>query len=119
MPKTEYKQLSEMSDALVARVVERLRALADPARIRLLMRLKRGPASVGELAELLAIGQPSVSKHLAVLRQAGLVDVERRGTSAIYVVRDQTLFDLCAIVCEGVTRHAREEHEALGLGKAK
>ncbi len=97
-------------------VVERLRALADESRIRLLLRLKRGPASVGELARELGVAQPSVSKHLSVLKQAGLLDCERRGTAVIYSIRDQSIFELCSIVCDGVARFVREQHDALGLG---
>jgi len=48
-------------------------ALADPTRRRILERLKRGEASVQELADPLPISQPAVSKHLKVLEEAGLV----------------------------------------------
>lgn len=49
-------------------------ALADPTRRRILERLKRGEATVQELADPLPISQPAVSKHLKVLEEAGLVD---------------------------------------------
>lgn len=114
----EYKN-DAMSDVMITRVVERFRALADEPRIRLLLRLKRGGAGVSELAADLGIAQPSVSKHLAILRQVGLLDVERRGTSAIYSVKDKSIFDLCSIVCAGVTEFAREQHEALGFATTK
>jgi DNA-binding transcriptional ArsR family regulator len=48
-------------------------ALADPTRRRILERLKRGEATVQELADPLPISQPAVSKHLKVLEEAGLV----------------------------------------------
>jgi DNA-binding transcriptional ArsR family regulator len=48
-------------------------ALADPNRRRILERLKRGDATVQELADPLPISQPAVSKHLKVLEEAGLV----------------------------------------------
>jgi DNA-binding transcriptional ArsR family regulator len=48
-------------------------ALADPTRRAILARLKRGPASVGELGEPFSMSGPAVSKHLRVLEKAGLV----------------------------------------------
>jgi DNA-binding transcriptional ArsR family regulator len=48
-------------------------ALADPTRRAILTRLKRGPASVGELGEPFSMSGPAVSKHLRVLERAGLV----------------------------------------------
>jgi len=118
MPIEEYKNEVMESDAMVALVVERLRAMADENRIRLLLRLKKGPAGVGELAKEIGLAQPSVSKHLGVLKQVGLLDCERRGTAAIYSIKDQTIFELCSIVCDGVTRFVQEQHDALGLGTA-
>src|SRR5579863_6556291 len=52
-------------------------ALADPTRRSILARLSRGPATVNELAEPFAISLPSVSRHLKVLEEAGLVVKER------------------------------------------
>lgn len=53
-------------------------ALADPTRRAILARLARGEATVGELAEPFALSLPTVSKHLKVLQQAGLVTQGRR-----------------------------------------
>ncbi|MDE2487930.1 MAG: helix-turn-helix transcriptional regulator [Alphaproteobacteria bacterium] len=54
-------------------------ALADPARRAMLERLTRGPASVSELAEPLAMSLPGVVQHLAVLEQSGLVTSRKAG----------------------------------------
>lgn len=54
-------------------------ALADPTRRRIIARLARGAASVGELAEPFAMSLPAVSKHLSVLERAGLIRRERDG----------------------------------------
>ena len=53
------------------------RAFADPTRLRLLNVLAAGELCVCDLVELLALPQPAVSRHLAALRRAGLVDVAR------------------------------------------
>ncbi|SRR6266496_2738951 len=104
-----------LTSELVGKVVERFKALADETRLRLLMRLKAGECNVTTLTEGLQLGQASVSKHLAVLKQMGLVEVRREGTRAIYRVRDRSVFEMCNLVCDGVVRHLRQEHEALGI----
>ena len=98
---------------LLADVVERLKALADENRIRILMRLREGECKVTSLAEELDIAQASVSKHLAILRQVGLVEVTRLGTTAWYRVKDQSVFEMCELVCGGVIRHLQEEQRVL------
>src|SRR4051812_31281650 len=54
-------------------------ALADPTRRRILARLSKGSATVGEIAEPFAMSLPAVSKHLVVLERAGLLRRERDG----------------------------------------
>lgn len=103
---------------LIPKVAERLRALADENRLRLIFHLRHEPCRVTHLAEHLGISQASVSKHLAVLRQSGLVTVERRGTEAIYRIHDQSIFELCEIVCGGVERHLREQVAVLDADTA-
>jgi ArsR family transcriptional regulator len=98
---------------LLPKVVERLRALADESRIRLLLRLKQGECNVNTLVEAVGVGQASVSKHLAVLKQVGLVDVRRAGNQMIYRVRDESVFDMCNLICDGVVRHLRQEQALL------
>ncbi|MGZ8475427.1 MAG: ArsR/SmtB family transcription factor [Candidatus Limnocylindria bacterium] len=63
-------------------------ALGDPHRRQILTLLGRGPQSVGELAAELPITRPAVSRHLRLLRQAGLVSREQRGTRRIYELQD-------------------------------
>jgi arsenate reductase len=66
-------------DPRAGALAERLRALADPVRLRLLGLLARGDCPVTALAGALGVGQPLVSFHLGELSSAGLVDLERRG----------------------------------------
>src|SRR5262249_56537430 len=56
-----------------------LSAVADPSRRALLQRLGHGPATTGQLAELLPMSRPAVSQHLKLLQEAGLVHTETRG----------------------------------------
>jgi DNA-binding transcriptional ArsR family regulator len=68
-----------------------LRALADGSRRTMLETLTGGPATVGELAALLPIARPGVSRHLRVLREAGLVNVREEAQRRVYSLRAQPL----------------------------
>jgi ArsR family transcriptional regulator len=103
------------TDQMLAHIAARFRALSDETRLRLLLALQGGERSVGALAEELGAAQASISKHLAVLKAAGLVDSRREGPSSLHRVRDESIFQMCDIMCDGVRRHAAETHAALGL----
>jgi ArsR family transcriptional regulator len=66
------------------RLDEILKAAADPTRLRLLNLLRLGSICVCDLQCVLQIPQPTVSRHLAALRHAGLVDDVRKGTRIVY-----------------------------------
>lgn len=63
------------------------KALNDSKRLMLIYALADGSRSVGELCAMLETTQPNVSQHLAMLRERGVVDAERRGTSIFYSLR--------------------------------
>jgi DNA-binding transcriptional ArsR family regulator len=71
-----------------------LQALADPSRRALLEILREHPASAGELAEALPIARPGVSRHLRVLRDAGLVEARRDAQRRIYSLRPEALVEV-------------------------
>jgi ArsR family transcriptional regulator, arsenate/arsenite/antimonite-responsive transcriptional repressor len=76
-----------------------LKAVADPVRLQLLSAIRAtdaGEACVCDLTPLVGLSQPTVSHHLKVLRQAGLVDSERRGLWAYYYVIPEALEELSA-----------------------
>src|SRR5579863_8884097 len=65
-------------------IVQILRALADPNRLRILLLLKAEELSVAELQEILVMGQSTISTHLSQLKQAGLVEDRRTGKNNLY-----------------------------------
>lgn len=71
-----------------------LQALADPSRRTVLEILRSHPATAGELAEALPIARPGVSRHLRVLREAGLVEVRRDAQRRIYTLHPQPLAEV-------------------------
>ena len=82
-------------------LASRLKALADPARLRLISLLAASPggeACVCDLTEPLGLTQPTVSHHLKVLHQAGLLTREKRSTWAFYAVIPEALAALAEVI---------------------
>lgn len=100
--------LHPLPEPLVDLVAQRFRVLGEPMRIKLLDRLREGEATVGELQEALGASQQNVSKHLGILHSAGMVSRAKRGTSVVYAIEDQSVFDLCDQVCGGVRRRVAD-----------
>jgi DNA-binding transcriptional ArsR family regulator len=73
-----------------------LRALADPSRRSIVARLARGPVTAGELAAMFPIARPGVSRHLRVLREAGLVEVRAEAQRRVYSLRPDPLAEIDA-----------------------
>ena len=73
-----------MSPGAAADLALAFKALADPTRVSIVNRLAAGECCVCDLTAVFELSQPTVSHHLRILRDAGLVEVERRGTWAHY-----------------------------------
>jgi DNA-binding transcriptional ArsR family regulator len=71
-----------------------LRALADESRRTMLEALTAGPATVGDLAAMLPIARPGVSRHLRVLREAGLVEFRQEAQRRVYSLRLEPLAEI-------------------------
>jgi DNA-binding transcriptional ArsR family regulator len=66
-------------------------ALGDPLRLELLARLREGPRSVADLSRPVPVSRQAVSKHLEVLREAGLAQCRKRGRESLWEARPQGL----------------------------
>ena len=77
-------------------VVEALAAVADPTRRQILALLVDGEVSAGDLAAAFSVSRPAVSRHLRVLREAGLVRVRSDGRLRIYALDPEPLRELDA-----------------------
>jgi DNA-binding transcriptional ArsR family regulator len=75
-------------------VIETFSALAEPNRFRIVELLRTGPRAVNDIGDRLQLNQPQVSKHLRVLKQAGLVDVQPRAQQRVYELRAERLRQL-------------------------
>jgi DNA-binding transcriptional ArsR family regulator len=102
-----------LPEPLVELVAQRFRVLGEPLRIRLLDRLREGPASVTELRQAVGASQQNVSKHLGILHTANMVDRRKEGNRTVYEISDPVVFELCDLVCGGVRRQVDELHRIL------
>lgn len=80
------------------------RTLSHPARIAMLHLLADEPREVGRLAAAVGISQPSASKHLAIMRAAGLVEAERDGRGAVYRLTDPGVIGACDLMAQVMRR---------------
>lgn len=80
------------------------RTLSHPARIAILHLLAEEPHEVGRVASELGLSQPNASKHLAVMRQAGLVEAERDGRGAVYRLTDRHVIAACDLMAQVMRR---------------
>jgi ArsR family transcriptional regulator len=84
------QKLAEEVNLLHAQICQ---GLADPTRILILYSLADQSLYVNELADLLEVRQPTISHHLKVLRERGLVTATKEGTSVCYSLRDHRVID--------------------------
>lgn len=71
-------------------------ALADPNRRAILKLLRKGSRTAGEIAEAFDLTKPTLSHHFTVLKEAGLIRSERRGTNIVYALQTGVLEDIAA-----------------------
>jgi DNA-binding transcriptional ArsR family regulator len=107
----------EASPELLARIAERLKALADPTRLAILHALEARERNVTDLLGELGGSQANLSKHLARMRMSGLLAARRDGTSVYYRVVDPTAFAICRTVCDALESRVAEERTVIRTGR--
>ena len=80
-------------------VAARFKVLADPTRLRLLHALESGEKNVTQLVTATGGLQANISKHLALLANAGMVGRRKEGLNVFYFIADETILRLCALMC--------------------
>jgi DNA-binding transcriptional ArsR family regulator len=86
-----------------------LKAMADPTRLRLLQRMMDGERTVSELVEACGTSQANVSKHLAVLRAARIVEGRREGVNVVYRVCAPFVQEVCTELCRGLAERLGDD----------
>jgi DNA-binding transcriptional ArsR family regulator len=103
-----------LPDDLVELIARRFRVLGEPMRIRLLDHLRDGEATVGELSEALGASQQNVSKHLAVLSDAGMLGRRKERNHVYYRIVDDGVLTLCEDVCGSLQQQLQALRELVG-----
>ena len=101
-----------------AGLVRMLQALGDPTRLRLLNLLRGGEICVCYFVEILGEPQPKVSRHLAYLRRAGLVDVRRDGKWMHYKLASTTHQQVLDAILDAIANDRQMQRDRLALERA-
>ena len=95
-----------LTPAALLQIAHRLKAMADPKRLHILQLLAGGELCVGEMVARLDCTQANVSKHLGVLRAAGLVQPRREGMNVYYTIVEPVALEVCHLMCGCLEREA-------------
>ena len=106
-----------LPDDLADLIARRFRALGDPVRVRLLDVLRDRELTVGAVAAELGAGQQNVSKHLAVLAEAGMVARRKEGTHVHYRIADPGVLAMCEQVCGSLQAQLAALAELVGTAQ--
>jgi DNA-binding transcriptional ArsR family regulator len=91
-----------------------LKALSHPTRLAIVEYLKGGEASVGKAGADLRLEQSSLSKHLAVLRQAGIVAARHDKSSVLYSIQDKAIFRILRPIARILMKKLKTSGRILG-----
>jgi DNA-binding transcriptional ArsR family regulator len=89
---------------------EIFKSIAHPTRIEILQLLRHGERCVCEIFPALEVEQPTVSRHLSILKKEGIVSSRKDGLKVIYTIEDKRIFDLLDIAT-AMRRHYWEKRE--------
>ena len=103
----QRRLLPEILDA----VAERFHVLGAPSRLRILDALMDGPRGMGDLAVEADLTQSNLSRHVSELETAGCVRRVRDGRAVSVELADESLRELCALVCSSLESRARADHD--------
>ena len=95
-----------------------LKSLAHPSRLAIIEYLKSGEASVGQMVKELGIEQSGLSKHLDILRQAGILGTRQEKANVYYGIKDHDIFSVLRPIAQILKKKLVESEELLNrLGK--
>jgi DNA-binding transcriptional ArsR family regulator len=105
--------------SLVDAVAARLRVLADPTRIKLLLRLQHGEATVTALTRALGATQQNVSKHLRTLEREGILTRRKQGTNVYYASADSDVYAVLQFARRSFDRHVEQLQEMVDAARGQ
>lgn len=109
-PKKAHHTLSPEAMQLIAK---RFKIMGEPMRLQILHALQGGEQTVTELVNTSQSTQANISKHLALLIQAGLLNRRREGVYVYYFISDPVIFELCELMCSSIRNHHEQAQSHL------
>jgi DNA-binding transcriptional ArsR family regulator len=103
----------DLPDRLLEPIAERFKALAEPARLRILRELRGGERTVTELIDATGLNQANLSKHLQLLHAQRFVARRKEGLYVHYRLADEDVFRLCDLVCDRMERELESSREVV------
>ena len=103
-----------MSAEAVSLVAARFKVLSEPLRLQILQCLENGESNVTNVTKAVNSTQPNVSKHLKTLQDEGLVAKRQEGNTVYYKIADQSIFELCELVCGSLRERFSERNSIFG-----
>ncbi len=91
-----------LSEAALEKIAERFKVLSEPMRLKLLYALMDEEKSVSELVQETGGLQANVSKHLGLLLDSRVVGRRKQGLNSYYRITDESIFELCDLVCGSI-----------------
>lgn len=119
MNRLEYIHLTMIDPLFVFKIKsDFLKALSHPGRLKIIEHLKHGEKSVNEMVKALEMEQSGLSKHLSILKQAGILNSRQQKVTVFYSVRDKGIYDVLKHVSRFLKKKLKESQEVLDhLGK--
>ena len=104
----------KMSAEAVSLVAARFKVLSEPLRLQILQYLENGESSVTNVTKAVNSTQPNVSKHLKILQDEGFVAKRQEGNTVFYKIADESIFELCDVVCGSLKERFSEKSAIFG-----
>ena len=108
---SEHQKMSAEAIGLVA---ARFKVLSEPLRLQILQYLENGESSVTNVTKAVNSTQPNVSKHLKILQDEGFVAKRQEGNIVFYKIADESIFELCDVVCGSLKERFSEKSAIFG-----
>jgi len=103
-----------LTDKLVFKIkADFLRSLAHPVRLEIIEFLRNDESSVGHMVSALGVEQSAISKHLAILRQAGLVVSRHEKVTVFYSIRDREIFRVLRPIAHILSKRLQDSRAVL------
>jgi ArsR family transcriptional regulator len=107
--------LKNMTDDTLDLMAGRFKVLSEPMRLKILHTLHSKEMHVQQIVEATGANQANVSKHLAIMLEAGMLKRRKEGLNSFYSIADDSIFKLCELVCGSIEKNLRKSLNSLKL----